>query len=530
MRIIYLRICALPKINYYLRTVPPSSTFEATRRIDDRLLTACLNILNLQERYLSTSHGSNERLVITELFHQKIRMGGLGFSNSTSIAPTAYLGSAALTFSHFSRLGAVTDTYNPETNPIPEIPMFSELINIIASLKNEPGNDVILREIDIYSILKVSTPGLQTLLNLSSSERRAAKIIELGPQRSRATSVGIAKGVNFETKKDAETRTQRLGQSTKAAGAVLSMMPKHASGAVGSIPDRQFREVWGLIAGIPASAHKELYCPCGEKEPLERSLGHCLSCRIPATRGVLRGNNHRIVQDATSLILQDAYSTFYRVSNNPVVEDHFERTIAPRPSSIPSPPSAAEAEEQVDNTNFKAHKFKQGIGKDARFRADILLTPTLSEALKGAKEILYDCTEVHPTSGYALKNYEKGGDAAEAAEKRKYDLYGKQFIFDKDQLTIIAWETNGALSVATQQLLRSAATYKSNSLGVDYARTLQCYFQQLSHAIHLGRANATLSAVEKVVLRPEQRLDPNGPNFKALTNKSTFKQVQAQRK
>ena len=95
---------------------------------------------------------------------------------------------------------------------------------------------------------------------------------------------------------------------------------------------------------------------------------------------------------------------------------------------------------------------------------------------------------------------------------------------------MIAWETNGALSVATQQLLRSAATYKSISLGVDYARTLQCYFQQLSHAIHLGRANATLSAVEKVVLRPEQRLDPNGPNFRALTNKSTFKQVQAQRK
>jgi len=230
-----------------------------------------------------------------------------------------------------------------------------------------------------------------------------------------------------------------------------------------------------------------------------------------------------------SLILQDAYSTFYKVTNNPVVEDHFSRTEVPRPNSN-QPTSAAEAEEQVDNTIFKAHKFKQGIEKDPRFRADILLTPTLSESLKGAKEVLYDCTEVHPTSEYALKDYEKGGDAAEAAEKRKYGLYGKQFIFNKDQLTIIAWETNGALSVATQQLLRSAATYKSISLGVDYARTLQCYFQQLSHAIHIGRANATLTAAEKVVLRPEQRLDPTDPNFRPLTNKSTFQQVQAQRK
>ena len=43
-------------------------------------------------------------------------------------------------------------------------------------------------------------------------------------------------------------------------------------------------------------------------------------------------------------------------------------------------------------------------------------------ATNGATKLLIDVTEVHPTSSYALKGYEKGGDAAEAAEKRKLDL------------------------------------------------------------------------------------------------------------
>ena len=93
-------------------------------------------------------------------------------------------------------------------------------------------------------------------------------------------------------------------------------------------------------------------------------------------RAVLRGHNHQMVQDALTLVLQDSYPN-YKVTNNPVVEDYFNRTEVARPRT--PQPSAEEADEEADNTNFK--RYKKGItNDDPRFRADILLTPGLTDA------------------------------------------------------------------------------------------------------------------------------------------------------
>ena len=158
---------------------------------------------------------------------------------------------------------------------------------------------------------------------------------------------------------------------------------------------------------------------------------------------------------------------------------------------------------------------------DKRFRADLVVTsfPSSNTDIK----LLIDVTGTHPTSTHNHPYYNKAGAAAELAQKRKHTAYSKHFIFQPNNLTIFSFETNGALSVASQNLLRFAAQHRCATHGDNYARTLQSYYQRISHAIQTGRANQINTIRSQLALRPSQLLQAPIPP------RATYRQVLAHR-
>ena len=159
---------------------------------------------------------------------------------------------------------------------------------------------------------------------------------------------------------------------------------------------------------------------------------------------------------------------------------------------------------------------------DTAFRADLLVTsfPSSDDNIK----ILIDVTGTHPTtSRMSFPHYNKAGAAAELAHRRKLEAYQKHFSFPPTELNIFAFETNGALSVASENLLRFAAQHRCSTQGSNYPRTLQSYYQRISHAIQTGRANQINTVRSQLALRQSQLLQT------PLPIRATYRQVLAHR-
>ena len=319
-----------------------------------------------------------------------------------------------------------------------------------------------------------------------------------------------------------EVISQITGQRHKAAGAWLSIHSNKTSTC--TLTNNTYSSCWALRCQIPVSIDP-VYCPCGNL--LDRYFGHTLICPVTSVRSKTRNNHHAIVQKALEGILKHAYPSCM-VERDPAVQEHFER----QPTShhaIPAAPrhalTAQENTELEEDLTLRPHRH-QNIHKDRNYRADLLVQTNLAsdnDPDSSPFKLLIDVTGVHPTAAYAFKHYAKGGDAAQQAEEKKLAAYKKHFQFQPNDLIIFAFETNGALSVASENLLRTAAQNRAATHGDEYPRTLQCYYQQISHAVQTGRGNQINTTRSHLSLRANQRLSTR------LSRSAKFSEVLAHR-
>src|SRR5690242_794749 len=85
--LLILRQSALPRLNFLLRTLPPSLTTNACQLFDQLVLGTATHILGLSPDLLT-----QEALALLRL---PLKCGGFGFRSMVSVAPAAYLGSLA---------------------------------------------------------------------------------------------------------------------------------------------------------------------------------------------------------------------------------------------------------------------------------------------------------------------------------------------------------------------------------------------------------------------------------------------------
>ena len=84
-----LRLCALPKLNYILRTVRPSAITKLTEKFNQNILDTALNILKLQH----VPESIMPRSTILQQLQLPYRHGGFGLNNVQTISHFAFLDS-----------------------------------------------------------------------------------------------------------------------------------------------------------------------------------------------------------------------------------------------------------------------------------------------------------------------------------------------------------------------------------------------------------------------------------------------------
>jgi len=523
----YLRVCIIPQFHFLLRTVSPSATLAAAKRIDQRLFLAVLVILNLHDQYLSVPPDSDEAKIIHLTFQQNISAGGMGFTNLEDLAKRAFLASNALTLSLAPKISNLFlfDT----NNPLPDIPIFIELNAIIEEFNHSADLAQLIGPITITSLLDQPIHGLQTQLNEKASRRRTTLIDLLKPRPENAfVTNNNNMGRDTYSAVNKEVITQIIGQRHKASGAWLSIFANKSNTC--SFTNNIYANAWALRCQIPSSIDP-VFCPCGN--PLDRNFGHTLICGITSVRSKTRNNHHTLVQKALEGILKHAYPSCL-VSTDPPVQEHFERQPTSHHATPTAPRHILTAQEDAEleeDLTLRPHRH-QNIHKDVNYRADLLVqTNSASDNDPDSSpfKILVDVTGSHATAAYAYKHYVKAGDAAQQAEEKKRAAYNKHFLFQPNELVIFAFETNGALSVASENLLRTAAQNRAATHGDEYPRTLQCYYQQISHAVQTGRGNQINTTRNHLSLRPDQRL-PTRISRSAKFTEVLAHRVQGQRR
>jgi len=84
-----LRMCALPKLNYILRTVPPSAISLLTKNFDGEVIKIALNVLKLNH----VPESIMSRDIIIQQLRLPCRLGGFGLTSVQNISHYAYLDS-----------------------------------------------------------------------------------------------------------------------------------------------------------------------------------------------------------------------------------------------------------------------------------------------------------------------------------------------------------------------------------------------------------------------------------------------------
>jgi hypothetical protein len=117
-RVLLLRYCAVPKINFLLRAVPPSLLSEEAREYDKVIL-----------HFLALFQGfGSEHPIWRQLVSLPIGLGGVGLTSASASAPFAYTASAADCSRTFSRSSNVFSVLQDAVNvwlglPVsPEVP------------------------------------------------------------------------------------------------------------------------------------------------------------------------------------------------------------------------------------------------------------------------------------------------------------------------------------------------------------------------------------------------------------------------
>jgi hypothetical protein len=442
-----IRQCSTQQFMYLLRSVPPSATQHAARRVDCGIANAILAITD-SIKYLPPLESEKMQVVLNKLF-LNIRRGGFGFTNAEATRNAAYVASVVEAAPRMRELCPTVGRVNPTTPSPPSLAEFTSALNALI----QDGNSAV-SEID--SVTMWDAPQVKKLQhNITDvmQNKRQEDAQRALPAPPPAAGLGVTLPLSAD---DSAILRQGIADAGHDSGAVFSA---NSAFMANKMTDSAFSTTFHIRSHFPVMGSRN-YCRCGA---VMDCLGdHAFVCTTMGIRNRLRNPMHA----AFSKVLKEIAARLstageYIVgTGEPLVEQYLSRKIQPA--------AATPVAEQTDAADNQTKK-----------RADVVLTYNSGECVKLVDVMLA------ATNSKATKDYRAGKAAVEGA-KSKLATYVKDFHLDNDrgvELVLCVAEPSGALAPEARKFLRQLADYGANPT-IEYGQILRT----LSVHIHTARA------------------------------------------
>jgi hypothetical protein len=244
-----LRVCALPRVGYLTRVMPPSAT-AAALDVFDGMVTATV----AEKLGLPPGPVSNE---VSTLIHLPVRLAGLGLRSQSATAPIAYLASLAQAAQDVCRVkSARPDSLTLVTDA-----------NVFDSYRRIVATGYFGRERDEDAIQLPGEAG-QFLEHFREGGARSLQHALLEDVEKAAYNALFEEA-------SPEARARLLSCSGTGAGAWITAIPTEAEYVM---PDDSYRYAVRLRLGLPPSETLPPVCVCGAS--LTAYGNHFLVCQL----------------------------------------------------------------------------------------------------------------------------------------------------------------------------------------------------------------------------------------------------------
>lgn len=263
-----LRLCALPRVNFLSRTMPPATTAAALAEFDTMVSATA------RSKFGIPATATNE---VSTLTHLPIRLAGLGLRSQAATAPLAYLASLAQAAPDICRIIS-THTVTPlSTTTAALTDSYDRVTDTGYFDRPRPSDDPQLPR---------NTDDFFPLFRDNSAR---------GLQHALTADVELATYSALYAAASPETRARLNSCSAPGAGAWLTAMP---TDRVFLMLDVSVRYAFRLRLGLPPSDAMPTNCVCGTR--LLGNTQHFLSCQ-QLKRSAMTTRHDHIVRCFASL-------------------------------------------------------------------------------------------------------------------------------------------------------------------------------------------------------------------------------------
>ena len=282
-----LRLCALPRMQYLCRTVPPSIMEEALKLFDALVERTLLSCLEINKSSLSD--------VAQNQLHLPIKLGGLGFRQQLQVSPGAFLASVGVAA---PRIKLLSNHFQ-----LSLAPLWSDIQdarNRLASLITPSKEDLlppadaattIGRYLSFYCSSASNVPSAANTAPATALQHLLSAIVDRSSEKKMREKISAAD----------LSRIVCLQQ--RGAGAWLTVPPLHRALRLST---DQFRVAIRLRLGLaPIDDMPEscLFCTKSGGRNLKADPSHFLSCRHKVTLGAVT-HRHNVLVDVLASIIR----------------------------------------------------------------------------------------------------------------------------------------------------------------------------------------------------------------------------------
>jgi hypothetical protein len=449
-----VRLCIPAQLTYLLRTCNPRDTEGAALLLDEKLEKYILKIFN-SEKY---SNGMENGLLgdLYNRIHLKISKGGLGITPSAAISGGAYLGSMALSLGWIKKLIPNLLERLQESGDM-KIPAIASLERHMAIAKELCPKS--LAGLSLEAMVNQQMSQVQKLVSASIHEDIAATLDR--NLRQVVAGGGDLWRANLPIS-DKERALQHIINKDPVNYAFLTANP---CAPLCAMSNEGFTVAVQHRLLLPIGDTRK-FCLCGAD--VGDFLSHVTRCPVMKVRNQVRNAMHKELKFKVGDIIQHRIKlggVDRRIVGpaEPNLSDYFERTAY-------APPEMVLNSQEGDTQQRYQVKVR---GDMAVYHQD------------ENKSVVVDFTFIEPTTDQ-IRKYDKPGEAAEVATKRKLEEYKYwDYTNSSNSLIIFSVETFGVVSKGAMEYLRSFIVGREN--GGIIKQTIN---QQLSVALHTMRAKA----------------------------------------
>lgn len=458
-----IRQCSTQQLMHLLRSVPPSATKHAARRVDCGIANAILAITN-SVKYLPPSDSEKMQVLLNKLF-LNLRKGGFGLINAEVTRTAAYVASVAEAAPRMRELCPTVGLMNPA------IPAPSSLVEFETALHAllQDGNPAV-SEIDTVTMWDApQVRKLQHNITDVVQNKRQEDAQRALPVPPPAAGLGVFLPLSAD---DAAILRQGIADAGPDSGAVFSA---NSAFKANKMTDAAFCTTFHLRGQIPVMGNCT-HCQCGAV--MDCNGDHGLVCPVMGIRNRLRNPMHAAFSKCIKEIAArlSAVGEYTVGTGEPLVEQYLSRKVTAAPPVVDAAAQGAAPPPAVDDDQWRQTADVRG---QTNKRADVVLSYNSGDCVK-LVDVMFAAT-----NSKLIKDY-RAGKAAVAGAKAKLATYAKEFKLQNTagvELVLCVAEPSGALAPEARKFLRQLAEYGSNPI-IEYGQILRT----LSVHIHTARA------------------------------------------